>query len=199
MNDLEMRPRLQRIVTIGDTCVGKTSIITRLVHSRFNENEKSTVGAMFVLHQEKVDEETVEMQIWDTAGQERFKSLGPIYYRGAAAAVIVFDLTAQQSFNKVTEWLSDFSDVAGRDCAVLVLGNKSDLADERQVSRDDAEQLARKIDALYYETSALTGSGIREAFAALAAELKKRGRKEMNTESQDLEAKEGAPKDKKCC
>ena len=194
-----MRARLQRIVTIGDTAVGKTSIITRLVYSRFNENEKSTVGAMFVLHQEKVGDETVEMQIWDTAGQERFKSLGPIYYRGSAAAVIVFDLTSQQTFNKVSEWLSDFSDVAGRDCAIMVLGNKSDMADEREVSREDAEQLARKIDAIYFETSALTGSGIREAFAALAVELKKRGRKEMNTEAKDLETKEGQPETKKCC
>lgn len=119
--DLQNRDSLHRVVTIGETSVGKTSIITQLVKKSFNPNEKSTVGAMFVVYNQKLDTSTlkdelnnvnnnggevvVEMQIWDTAGQERFRSLGPIYYRGAEAAVVVFDFTSLNSFERLQSWI----------------------------------------------------------------------------------------------
>lgn len=168
-----------RTVMIGDTSVGKTSIITQLTQHRFHENEKSTVGAMFVLHQERVDGVAIDMQIWDTAGQEKFKSLGPIYYRGAVAGIVVFDWTSESSFTNVSEWIRAFSESAENDASIILVGNKSDLTEEFCVDSGEVERFAEEHGYRLYRTSAYSGQGIKELFNGVAEEIKLKMRQEM--------------------
>lgn len=217
--DLQNRDSLHRVVTIGETSVGKTSIITQLVKKSFNPNEKSTVGAMFVVYNQKLDASTlkddlvntsnksngeavVEMQIWDTAGQERFRSLGPIYYRGAEAAVVVFDFTSLNSFERLQSWISAFQDVAGTDTIIFIIGNKIDLKDKAQVTVETAQNWATERGFKFFSTSALTGQGIQEVFEQLANDIYVISHKKLLPQQPDLNLngeKDGQEKQKGCC
>ncbi|KAK8852919.1 hypothetical protein M9Y10_017913 [Tritrichomonas musculus] len=216
--DLQNRDSLHRVVTIGETSVGKTSIITQLVKKSFNPNEKSTVGAMFVVYNQKLDTSTlkdelnnvnnnggevvVEMQIWDTAGQERFRSLGPIYYRGAEAAVVVFDFTSLNSFERLQSWITAFQDVAGTDTIIFIIGNKIDLKEKAQVPVETAQGWAAERGFKFFSTSALTGEGVEEVFKQLANEIYVFSHKKLLPQQPDLDlngGKDGQEKQKGCC
>ena len=177
--DLDDPLSLYRVVTIGDSAVGKTSIINKLVNGTFDSHEQSTIGAMFVLHVEEVEKTRVEMQIWDTAGQEKFRSLGPIYYRNAAAGIVVFDLTSQASFENLNQWVEAFTSITGSNVVIAIVGNKSDLTESRQVSSEIAQQWADSHEFLYFETSALTGAGLNELFHRVGVELAKKNVQEQ--------------------
>ncbi|OHT08441.1 small GTP-binding protein [Tritrichomonas foetus] len=168
---------LFRVVMIGDSSVGKTSLINKLVYDKFNQQEPSTVGAMFVLHTEALEKERVEMQIWDTAGQEKFRSLGPIYYRNADAAVVVFDFTQKSSFHNLDSWIDSFTDVVGTEAIIIVAGNKSDLPPDPEVSEESAKAWAEQNNFHFFSTSAMTGKGIHEVFHVIGEELLKRKKK----------------------
>ena len=214
--DLQNRDSLHRVVTIGETSVGKTSIITQLVKKSFNPNEKSTIGAMFVVYNQKLDasvlkidpnnigingDVVVEMQIWDTAGQERFRSLGPIYYRGAEAAVVVFDFTSQNSFERLQSWITAFQDVAGTETIIFIVGNKIDLKDKIQVSAETAQNWAEERGFKFFSTSALTGEGVEEVFRQLSNDIYVNSHKKLLPQQPDLDlnGKEGQGKQKGCC
>ena len=163
---------LYRVVLIGDSSVGKTSILNQLQTNSFDPNENTTIGAMFILHAEAVDPQTiVEMQIWDTAGQEKFKSLGPIYYRNSAAAICVFDLTRKDSWLHVDKWIEAFRSTAGGNSIIFIAGNKVDLDDSRQVSKEEIQHWVEEKKYNYYETSAATGQNIATIFHELATIL----------------------------
>jgi Ras-related protein Rab-7A len=160
-----MNPR--RVVMIGDAAVGKTSIIGVLSNQATNEPHLPTTGASFIIHRITGDGQEIVIQLWDTAGQERFRSLGPIYYHGAIAAIAVFDLTSHPTFASINWWINAFLTEAGPNCVVFCFGNKQDL-DARAVSPDTiAAWLDAHPDVRYFETSALTGFGIQNAFAEL--------------------------------
>lgn len=215
--DLQNRDSLHRVVTIGETSVGKTSIITQLVKKSFNPNEKSTVGAMFVVYNQKLDTNTikedpsnntnggdvvVEMQIWDTAGQERFRSLGPIYYRGAEAAVVVFDFTSQNSFDRLQSWITAFQDVAGTDTIIFIIGNKIDLKEKIQVEAETAKCWADERGFKFFSTSALTGEGVEEVFRQLANDIYINSHKKLLPQQPDLDingGNNGQGNKKGCC
>lgn len=215
--DLQNRDSLHRVVTIGETSVGKTSIITQLVKKSFNPNEKSTVGAMFVVYNQKLDTNSlkdelnnnisngdvvVEMQIWDTAGQERFRSLGPIYYRGAEAAVVVFDFTSQNSFDRLQSWITAFQDVAGTETIIFIIGNKIDLKEKIQVSTESAQNWANERGFKFFSTSALTGEGVEEVFRQLANDIYVNSHKKLLPQQPDLDingGKDGQGNKKGCC
>lgn len=167
----ENRSPLHRIVMIGDSAVGKTSMITKLVNDEFKPDEESTVGAMFIMHEEIVNGKKIEMQIWDTAGQERFRSLGPIYYRGAHCAVAVFDITRNNTFIGLEPWVESFKDIAGQASSVFIVGNKIDLVEYKDVVDDSVNKWCENRGLKYYPTSALTGSGINELFQDIALYL----------------------------
>lgn len=194
---------LHRVVTIGETSVGKTSIITQLVKKSFNPNEKSTVGAMFVVYDQKLDDSntSIEMQIWDTAGQERFRSLGPIYYRGAEAAIVVFDFTSLSSFERIQSWISAFQDNAGSETIIYVFGNKIDLEDEAQISREEAKRWVTERGFSFYATSALTGEGIEEAFKDLGNAIYANSKKKLIpiTDVDIGDSNDKQTKEKGCC
>ena len=160
-----------RVVTIGEESVGKTSITNRLVGDNFNPYEPGTIGANYQQYTEIVNEAKVDVQIWDTAGQEKFKSLGPIYFRNAAAAVVVFSLTSKTSFDKIDYWIESFRNVAGPDAIIYIVANKTDLTSDFQVDLEEAKDWASANNYKIYATSAKTGEGIHELFSQLAEEL----------------------------
>lgn len=190
-----------RTVTIGDSSVGKTSVVNRFIHDRFDQNEPNTVGPLYDSYKEEHDGHTVEVQIWDTAGQEQYRSLGPVYFRMAAAALIVFDLTNANSFRNVNDWLSSFrNNTTGDNTVVVLVGNKCDLLEDRQVTEQEGRDWALQNHAFYCETSAKTGFGVKDLFRLLIDELLKANVEETSQNIQSV-LKDKQQKEKKdgCC
>lgn len=170
------KKQLLKIIILGDSGVGKTSLMHQYVSKKFDNRYKATIGADFLTKDVEIDGQAVALQIWDTAGQERFQALGSAFYRGADACILVFDVTQQESFAHLSSWMEEFNIQAGkRDC--VLIGNKTDLEDKRQVSSKVAQQWCQKSDdgIKYFETSAKENSGVEEAFLCVAqAALKKK-------------------------
>jgi Ras-related protein Rab-11A len=160
-----------RIVTIGDSSVGKTSLLNHLTHSGFDPELKATVAAEFIHLVRTIESETFEMQIWDTAGAERYRALAPIYYRKAVAALVVFDLTNKATFDNLSRWISSYLAIADKQSPIFVLGNKVDLRPELAVSEVNAQEWAEANNYIYFSTSAKDGIGINEAINDLATRL----------------------------
>jgi small GTP-binding protein len=157
-----------RVVVVGDSSVGKTSLLAVLMGDGFNAFEQNTVGANWHLRVQEAGGRRVELQIWDTAGQERYRSLGPLYYRTAAAAVVVFDVSSRASFASVGPWADAVTAVAGAETVVVVVGNKADLADAREVQFQDGAEWARERGFDFAETSAKTAEGVQQLFDLVA-------------------------------
>jgi small GTP-binding protein len=185
------RDTIFRVVTIGDSSVGKTSILSQLVHAEFDPNATATVAAEFVHHTKQVEGQDYEMQIWDTAGAEMFRSLGPIYYRNAVGAIVVFDLSNPRSFENLSSWISAFLSWSEKNPVIIVLGNKLDLTEVLKVSELSASEWAESNGYSYFSTSAKTGIGIHEALFHMAKQFHAQKRKlanqtEMQPELVDL-------------
>lgn len=155
-----------KVCIIGDTDVGKTSLSTRFCHSEFPTNSTPTIGASFLQKRVAVDSVEISLQIWDTAGQERFRSMAPMYYRGAKAAICVFDVTNEESFNRIATWLRDLRSHADPNAVICIAGNKCDRASAFDLTL--AEAYATSVNATFFRTSALTGDGVQEVFDALS-------------------------------
>jgi len=168
---------MYKVVVTGDSGVGKTNIITRFTSNEFNLENKATIGVEFG-HAEVTlrDHTKAKVQIWDTAGQERFRAITRGYYRGAVGALIVFDITKQSSFRNVDKWLQELKEHADANVVIMLIGNKSDLRDQREVATAEAQKYSKKNQLLYIETSALDGENIKEAFQqAVEAIYERRG------------------------
>jgi small GTP-binding protein len=164
-----------KVVFLGASGVGKTSIICRGVSNEFDIKMAGTVGASYASKLVKLSDGDVNLQIWDTAGQERYRTLAPMYYRGAAFAVIVFSVTQEESFEEVSRWVDEMTKEIDELPILIVVGNKLDLIDERTVAFDRGEDVAKSIGAVAYcEVSAKTGIGIEELFILIAQESAKK-------------------------
>eukprot|EP01122_Echinamoeba_exundans_P012334 TRINITY_DN5120_c0_g2_i1.p2 TRINITY_DN5120_c0_g2~~TRINITY_DN5120_c0_g2_i1.p2 ORF type:complete len:219 (-),score=45.86 TRINITY_DN5120_c0_g2_i1:1411-2067(-) len=174
------REYLVKVVLLGDSAVGKTSIMRRFVDNSYNDDFKPTIGVDFATKQIEVDDAKVKLQIWDTAGQERYRSIAGTYYRGAAAALIIFDSTNKHSFESITRWVTEIQNAStdGREVILYIVANKTDLSDIRQVSRDDVRQFisSNNVRAEEAEVSAKENRGIAEVFEAIARKIAERGR-----------------------
>ena len=155
-----------KVVFIGNTAVGKTSIISQFVYGTSSPEHQPTIGIDFLAKSVNDGTKTVRMQIWDTAGQEKFHALIPSYIRNSTVAVMVFDITSQTSFEDVKKWHRTVDDIANP--TLVVVGNKVDLEDEREVTFEQANQYAQSINASYMETSARTPINITELFEMIA-------------------------------
>jgi small GTP-binding protein len=160
-----------RTVTIGDSSVGKTSIVNKFIRDRFNAAEMNTVGALYDCFTEEIDGRAVEIQIWDTAGQEQYRSLTPVYFRSAAAALLVFDVSNRASFEHLDDWVVSFRNSNSDSALLFLVGNKADLVEQRTVTEEEARKWAETYACDYTETSARSGSGIPQLFKAVAATL----------------------------
>uniref|UniRef100_A0A0G4H4H6 Uncharacterized protein n=1 Tax=Chromera velia CCMP2878 TaxID=1169474 RepID=A0A0G4H4H6_9ALVE len=167
---------LLKVIILGDSGVGKTSLMNQYVNKRFTNQYRATIGADFLTKEVVIDDKAVTMQIWDTAGQERFQSLGVAFYRGADACALVFDLTNAKSFESLISWRDEFLVQAGpRDpdaFPFVVFGNKLDMATQQQnrrVQTSKAQAWCKsKNDIPYFETSAKTADSVEEAFIEIA-------------------------------
>ena len=158
-----------KVVLVGDAKVGKSCILNRLVHGTFDRDTPATIGAAFMAKIIQTPNETVRLQLWDTAGQEKFRSLAPMYYRSAAVAVLVYDVTSKESLIGLEEWAAELKDKAPPSIKLVIIGNKTDLDDERCISIQQGKEFADQIGAiLHAETSAKTGEGINEIFSKIA-------------------------------
>jgi small GTP-binding protein len=168
---VEEERRTFRTVTIGDSSVGKTSLVNRFIRNRFDLHERNTIGALYDCYTEDYNGQPIEVQIWDTAGQEQYRSLSPVYFKSAAAALLVFDLTNPTSFANINEWLASFRSASPDRALLFLIGNKTDLAEGRAVATEEAAEWATQHSCPYFETSAKTGDGVNELFKAVAATL----------------------------
>ncbi|XP_025828863.1 ras-related protein Rab-31 [Agrilus planipennis] len=159
-----------KMVVLGDPGVGKTSIVTRYVEKRVH-NIPPTVGASFFTTKVNIKGLAVELQVWDTAGQERFKAIVPLFYRNATAAIIVFDITARRSFDNMKSWVSELKRNSENPIILSIVGNKSDLSDKREVTRDEGLVYANSVGASYTECSACNNQGIDQIFSDVARKL----------------------------
>ena len=158
-----------KVVFLGDSSVGKSNIISKYKLNEFNRNSKSTEGVEFYSKIITQNNKNIKIQIWDTAGQERFKSITKSYYKGAKGAIIVYDITRRATFENVQEWFKDTKTMGDNTHLVLMLvGNKCDLVNERQVSTEEGKKEAEMNGMAFMETSALDGTNITEAFELMA-------------------------------
>ena len=160
-----------KLVLLGDSAVGKSSLVLRFVRGQFFEYQESTIGAAFLTQTVALNDTTVKFEIWDTAGQERYHSLAPMYYRGAAAAVVVYDLTSQDSFARAQAWLRELQQQDNPNLVMALAGNKADLADQRQVSEAEARAYAEQNGLLFFETSAKTAANVEAVFNEIATRV----------------------------
>ncbi|KAI9179392.1 Ras- protein Rab-4B [Blastocladiella emersonii ATCC 22665] len=159
---------LLKFLIIGAAGTGKSCLLHRFVEGKFKHNSSHTIGVEFGSRIISVGNHRVKLQVWDTAGQERFRSVTRSYYRGAACALLVFDMTSRDSFGSLVNWLNDAQTLASPDIFILLVGHKSDLAVERQVSADEAHAFAQEHGLVYLEASALTAHNVEEAFMKCA-------------------------------
>lgn len=152
-----------KFVLLGESNVGKTSILLRFINDTFTSDVKTTVGATFLTKTMYVKKQTVELCIWDTAGQEVYRSLTPMYYRNANAAFLVYDITNRLTFDKIESWCDAVRQV-NNDILLVLCGNKADEDEIRQISTHDGKELAQKLGIIYIEVSALTGMGVNNIF-----------------------------------
>lgn len=157
-----------KVVIIGAAGSGKTAMVDRLITDKYQENTKTTVGVDYRPYRIDINQFVVQLELWDTAGQEQYKAVAKTYFRDAVGCILVYDLTEQKSFDELQFWLSQFRQLANPNAFVLLVGNKSDLADKRQVNADIAEKFAKDNLMQYLETSAVTAANIKESFERLA-------------------------------
>eukprot|EP01066_Platyproteum_vivax_P008409 Platyproteum_vivax@DN3524_c0_g1_i1.p1 len=160
-----------KLVFLGEQAVGKTSIITRFMYDTFDTNYQATIGIDFLSKTMYLEDRTVRLQLWDTAGQERFRSLIPGYIRDSSVAVIVYDITNRASFTNTSKWIDEVRTERAENVIIALVGNKSDLADKRQVPTAEGEAKAKENDIMFIETSAKAGANIKALFRKLAAAL----------------------------
>ena len=195
-----------KVVVVGDSGVGKTNLIKRFVSNTYNPNTKATVGVEFLSKSYKINDQVFKIEIWDTAGQERYKSITAAYYKGAKGALIVYDITQKDSFENINKWMSEVRDKSTKDLKILIVGNKTDLVNERQVSTEEALSKAKELESPVMEASALDGNNVKAAFYDLLKEMYKEIKKKIDiVESQNTGGKDGVQlntneeKEKKGC
>ena len=212
---------LLKYIIIGDAYVGKSNLLLRYAHSQFKPEYQITLGAEFGSKSVKIGDLTYRIQIWDTAGQENFRSITRSYYKSSVCALVVYDISSRESFNSINTWIEACKNQAPKTVIFILVGNKSDLEDKRQVTKEEGQEFADKYGILFYETSAKTGKNVDEMFYDSAKEIAKKieqnyydldndecgikpSKKILNKKSSNSNGgvqlnNKQAPKKKKCC
>jgi Ras-related protein Rab-1A len=198
---------LFKLLLIGNSAVGKSSLLLRFSDNIFNESFLPTIGVDFKIRTFELSSKTVKLQIWDTAGQERFKTITSSYYKGAHGIILTYDITDKQSFKDIENWLTEVEKFANENVIKLLVGNKNDLESQRQVTFDEGKEYADSLGIQFLETSAKNNSNVEKAFFTLANEIKGRVQKlddkkpDVKTQPKKLEGSKDISKETRrgCC
>ncbi|EAS06669.1 small GTPase family Rab protein (macronuclear) [Tetrahymena thermophila SB210] len=203
---------LFKIVLIGDSGVGKTNLLSRFTKNEFNMDSKPTIGVEFATKTVITENKYIKAQIWDTAGQEKYRAITNAYYRGAVGALTLYDITKQQTFDNVKKWLHELREYADANIICMLIGNKCDLQEMRQVKTEDAAKFAEENNLAFMETSAAQAINVDQAFQKLITEIynnlktrpneeKKKAQPQQNGNNiiKDFKQPTQAEKEKKCC
>ncbi|KAG7333941.1 hypothetical protein KOW79_002348 [Hemibagrus wyckioides] len=162
---------LFKFLVIGNAGTGKSCLLHQFIEKKFKDDSNHTIGVEFGSKIINVVNKFVKLQIWDTAGQERFRSVTRSYYRGAAGALLVYDITSRETYNALTNWLTDARMLASQNIVIILCGNKKDLDADREVTFLEASRFAQENELMFLETSALTGENVEEAFIQCARKI----------------------------
>ncbi|VDM34342.1 unnamed protein product [Hydatigera taeniaeformis] len=192
---------LFKLMLIGDSGVGKTCILFRFVDDSFSSSFISTIGIDFKIKTVEIDGKRIKLQIWDTAGQERFQTITASYYRGAMGIMLVYSVTCRKSFENISKWMSNITNLASEEVEKIIVANKSDKVDQRQVSEEEGLAVAEKYEVKHFETSAMNGTNVEAAFLELTRSILRKvprdqGSAVPNTRVHNLNAK---PQSSSCC
>ena len=174
MSEEDSYDLLYKIIIVGDTCVGKSNILSRYIKNVFREDSKSTVGVELGNKLLKVKGTNTKLQIWDTAGQERYRSITSSYYKGSHGCFIVYDITNEPSFESVEKWFEQVQKEGSKEVSIILVGNKCDLENERKVPKEKGEEKAKQLNILFFETSALSNIKIEDIFTVIAENIYER-------------------------
>jgi small GTP-binding protein len=179
---------LFKIVLIGDSAVGKSNLLSRFARNEFDSNSKATIGVEFQTQMVEIDGKEIKAQIWDTAGQERFRAVTSAYYRGAFGALVVYDISRRGTFDSIKRWLDELTIQNDSTVARMLVGNKCDLENIREVSVEEGKALAEEEGLFFMETSALDSTNVQTAFEIVIREIYNNiSRKVLNSDSYKAE------------
>ncbi|XP_043708038.1 ras-related protein RABA5c-like [Telopea speciosissima] len=179
---------LFKIVIIGDSAVGKSNLLSRYARNEFSMHTKATIGVEFQTQSVDIDGKEVKAQIWDTAGQERFRAVTSAYYRGAVGALIVYDISRRTTFESVSRWLDELNTHSDTTVARMLVGNKCDLENIRDVNVEEGKSLAEAEGLFFMETSALDSTNVIKAFEMVIREIYNNvSRKVLNSDTYKAE------------
>jgi len=198
MADGQNYDHLVKLLLLGDSAVGKTSLLMRFCESVFDQNFVLTIGVDFKWKTVDRNGRKLKLQVWDTAGQERFRTITPAYYRAAMGVVITYDVTDRGTFEHVGYWVSQLDQNGDENVRKILVGNKSDLADARKVSTEEGEALAKEHSMAFFETSAKTGNAVDDAFLSIADQVVQQRYAKTPLPSEGLQLKGGKKKSCAC-
>lgn len=162
---------LFKAVLIGDSGVGKSNMLSRFAKDEFRLDSKPTIGVEFAYRNIRVKDKLIKAQIWDTAGQERFRAITSSYYRGALGALLVYDITRRSSYESVGRWLVELREFGGEDMVVILVGNKCDLGESREVEEEEGKEFAETEGLCFMETSALKNLNVEQVFLQMITKI----------------------------
>ena len=171
MAEIEEYEMMVKVILIGDSGVGKTNIMSKFLKNQFLEESKATIGVEFGSKLFNHEGHKIKAQIWDTAGQEKYKAITGAYYKGSKGALVVYDITQKKTFENIEKWVNDLKATGDPKITIILIGNKNDLDDKRQVSKDQGEEKARSFGCAFLETSAYSGDNIDKAFNLMVKEI----------------------------
>ena len=165
---------LLKYIIIGDASVGKSNLLMKFTQNKFNESYQATIGVEFGAKNLDINKKTYRIQIWDTAGQENFHSITRSYYKNSVCAMVVYDITSRKSFDNVLNWIEEVQNNSSKTILIVLVGNKIDLKENRDISFDEGKELANRNGIIFMETSAKTGEGVEEIFKKTVQEISRK-------------------------
>ena len=194
------RPLEVKIITLGDSHVGKSSLIFKFIEDKFSSSYMSTVGFDLKFKTIKINDEEIKVMIFDTAGQERFRSLASNYIRKANGILLVYDISDKNTFLNIENWMTSIKEESSDTIPIILIGNKCDLDEQRKIQKEEGEQFANNNNLKFFETSCKDGDNVENCFIELTKQIIERKKeKQFNPNTQKLVNIKDKKKEKDCC